>query len=797
MKKRPITTLIVGTIVALFGCWVIKSGLTRAESSTAKAAKAANAAAAYRNANLPLGERVRDLLGRMTQAEKVAQLQSVNWDNTHVFDRRTGEFSEERARKLMPLGIGHVTRPGYRHDPRQAVEFANALQKFMVEKTRLGIPAILHEEGLHGFVAPGATSFPQAIALAATFDPPLVEEVFKVAARQMRARGVSQVLAPVLDVARDPRWGRIEETYGEDPYLTGRIGVAAVLGFQGRRTSNDTAIAGEHVVATTKHLTGHGQPEGGRNTAPAAIGPRALREVFLPPFEAALSEGLAESVMASYNEIDGVPSHTNRWMLTDLLRGEWGFRGVVVSDYSGVAELARKHYVVEDLPSAGRSALAAGVDIELPEPEGFVSLLADMKAGRVAEADVDQAVSRVLRLKVMLGLFERPYVEDVTPEPERAADRALARRAAQRAIVLLKNDREFLPLDPARLKSLAVIGPNAAVCRLGGYSGVPDKTVSVVEGIRARLGDRVKVVTAEGCGLTEGNRGWNDSEVTLSDPARDRGLIAEAKQVAALADATILVIGQNEQLSREAWSSTHLGDRSSLELVGAQMELARAVLASGRPTVVLLIHGGPLAIPELARTAPAILDGFYLGEETGNAVADVLFGEVSPAARLPVSIPRSVATVPAFYNRKPSADRLHLFEQAGPLWPFGHGLAYATFRYDRLTVSPSRIALDGKTRVSVTVTNTGKRAADEVVQLYVRDVVASVARPIKELKGFRRVHLRPGQSEMVSFELGKRELGLWDKHMKHVVEPGVFEIMVGASSADIRQQGKLEVVAGR
>lgn len=795
MKKRPIATLIVGTIVALFGCWVIKSGLTRAESSTAKAANAA--AFAYRNANLPLSERVRDLLGRMTQAEKVAQLQSVNWDNTHVFDRRTGEFSEERARKLMPLGIGHVTRPGYRHDPRQAVEFANALQRFMIEKTRLGIPAILHEEGLHGFVAPGATSFPQAIALAATFDPSLVEEVFKVAARQMRARGVSQVLAPVLDVARDPRWGRIEETYGEDPYLTGRIGVAAILGFQGRRASNDTAIAGEHVVATTKHLTGHGQPEGGRNTAPAAIGPRALREVFLPPFEAALSEGLAESVMASYNEIDGVPSHANRWMLTDLLRGEWGFRGVVVSDYSGVAELARKHYVVEDLPSAGRSALAAGVDIELPEPEGFVSLLADLKSGRVAEADVDQAVSRVLRLKVMLGLFEHPYVENVTPEPERAADRALARRAAQRAIVLLKNDRDLLPLDPARLKSLAVIGPNADVCRLGGYSGVPDKTVSVVEGIRARLGDRVKVVTAEGCGLTEGNRGWNDSEVTLSDPARDRGLIAEAKQVAALADATILVIGQNEQLSREAWSSTHLGDRSSLELVGAQMELARAVLASGRPTVVLLIHGGPLAIPELALTAPAILDGFYLGEETGNAVADVLFGDVSPAARLPVSIPRSVAAVPAFYNRKPSADRLHLFEQAGPLWPFGHGLAYATFRYDRLTVSPSRIAHDGKTRVSVSITNTGKRAADEVVQLYVRDVVASVARPIKELKGFHRVHLRPGQSEMVSFELGKKELGLWDKHMKYVVEPGAFEIMVGASSADIRREGKLEVVAGR
>jgi beta-glucosidase len=794
MKKRPMTTLFVATIVALFGCWLIKSGLTRAESATAKSA---SATAAYRNDKLPVADRVHDLLGRMTQAEKVAQLQSVNWDNTHVYDRRTGEFSTERARKLMPLGIGHVTRPGDRHDPRQAVEFANALQKFMVEETRLGIPAILHEEGLHGFVAPGATSFPQAIALAATFDPQLVEEAFTVAARQMRARGGSQVLAPVLDVARDPRWGRIEETYGEDPYLAGRIGVAAVLGFQGRRASNDVAISPEHVVATTKHLTGHGQPEGGRNTAPAAIGPRTLREIFLPPFEAALSEGRAESVMASYNEIDGVPSHTNRWMLTDLLRGEWGFRGVVVSDYSGVAELARKHHVVEDLVSAGRSALAAGVDVELPEPEGFASLLADLKAGRIAEADVDQAVARVLRVKLLLGLFEHPYGPNVAPESERVTDRALARRAAQEAIVLLKNDRGLLPLDPARLKSLAVIGPNAEVCRLGGYSGVPDKTVSVVEGLRARLGDKVKLLTAKGCGLTEGNRGWNDSEVTLSDPASDRSLVAEAGKLAAQADAVLLVIGQNEQLSREAWSSTHLGDRSSLDLVGAQMDLARAVLASGRPTVVLLIHGGPLSISELARTAPAILDGFYLGEETGNAVADVLFGDVSPAARLPVSIPRSVATVPAFYNRKPSADRLHLFEEAGPLWPFGHGLSYTTFRYDRLAVTPARIAPDGKARVSVTVTNTGKRAADEVVQLYLHDVVASVARPIKELKGFRRVHLRPGQSEIVAFDVGTQELGLWDKQMKFVVEPGVFEVMVGASSADIRQQGKLGVAAAR
>jgi beta-glucosidase len=801
MKTRPTTLLVVGTVV-FSGSWFGKFGfeaLAQTSSSTMANAEdlAAKSPAPYRDANLPLAERVQDLLARMRPEEKVAQLQSVNWEHSYVYEPGTRSFSIERARKLMRFGIGQVTRPGDRHDAREAVDLANAVQKFLVEQTRLGIPAILHEEGLHGFVAPGATSFPQAIALAATFDPSLVEAVFSAAARQMRARGIAQVLAPVLDVARDPRWGRIEETYGEDPFLVSRMGVAAVLGFQGRRASADTPIDGMHVMATAKHLTGHGQPEGGRNTAPAVIAPHTLREVFLPPFEAALKEAGVQAVMASYNEVDGIPSHANRWMLTDLLREEWGFRGVVVSDYFGIAELGRKHHVVPDQASAGRTALGSGVDMELPEPEGYATLLSDLKAHRIEESLVDRAVARVLRVKLLLGLFEHPYVAEAVPEGERASDRALARRAAQEAIVLLKNDGGLLPLDASRIRSIAVVGPNANVCRLGGYSGRPDKTVSVVEGIRARLQGKVNVLTAEGCGLTTGNRGWTDDAVELSNPAQDATLVAEAKKVAAEADVSILVIGQNEQLSREAWSASHLGDRSSLDLVGAQMDLARAVLASGRPTVVLLIHGGPLSIPEIASSAPAILDGFYLGEETGHAVADVLFGDVSPAGRLPVSIPRSAATVPAYYNRKPTADRLYLFEQAGPLWPFGHGLGYTTFRYDRLAISPSRIAPDGHARVAVTVTNTGKRASDEVVQLYIHDEVASVVRPIKELKGFRRIHLRPGESRRVKLDLGPADLSFWDAQMKRVVEPGLFEVMVGASSADIRQHAKLEVMSAR
>jgi beta-glucosidase len=764
-------------------------------SAAVCAEKAATAPAPYRDPSLTVDARVADLLGRMTPDEKVAQLQSVNWEHTSIYDVRAKVFAPEQARKLMAHGMGQVTRPSDKHDPRQATELANALQKFLVEQTRLGIPAIVHEEGLHGFVAPGTTSFPQAIALAATFDPALAEDIFAVVARQMRARGVNQVLAPVVDVARDPRWGRIEETFGEDTYVVTRMGVAAVNGFQGRRSSPDAPIDGTHVMATLKHMTGHGYPEGGRNAAPAIASPRMLREIFFPPFEAALHEAHALSVMASYNEIDGVPSHENRWLLTDVLRDEWGFRGLVVSDYFGIAELARKHHVVPDLASAGRIALEAGVDVELPEAEGYATLAADLGAGHLKQATLDQAVGRVLRVKFLLGLFEHPYVVSTAPEAERPADRALARRAAGEAIVLLKNEGGILPLDATRLKSVAVIGPNAAVCRLGGYSGTPERTVSVLDGIRARLADRVHVVSAAGCGLTAGNRGWYDNVIALPDSSEDARLVAESGRLAQTADVTVLVMGQNEQLSREAWADNHLGDRMNLELVGAQMDLARAVLASGKPTVVVLIHGGPLAIPELAQKAPAILDGFYLGEETGTAVASVLFGDVNPAGRLPWSVPRHSGAVPAYYNHKPSAERPYLFETPGPLWAFGHGQSYTTFRYDPITLQPARITPSGQTTVSVNVTNTGKRKGDEVVQLYIHNFVASVTRPVKELRGFSRIHLEPGESKRVDFKLGPEELALFDRTMRRVVEPGMVDIMVGASSADLRQHASLEVAS--
>jgi beta-glucosidase len=443
--------------------------------------------------------------------------------------------------------------------------------------------------------------------------------------------------------------------------------------------------------------------------------------------------------------------------------------------------------VVADLPTAGRKALETGVDIELPEPEGYAGVADDVKAGRFAEEKLNLAVGRVLRAKILLGLFEHPFVDADKVPPESAAERTLARRAAEEAIVLLKNDKGLLPLDPARLKSIAVIGPNAALCRLGGYSDVPARTIGVLEGVKARLGDRVKVLHAQGCGLTVGERAWHEDKVELTDPVKDAALVAEAAKVAAAADVVLLVLGQNEQLSREAWADTHRGDRDDLGLVGRQMDLARAVIAAGKPTIALLINGGPLAIPELARTVPAIVEGFYLGEETGTAVANVLFGDVSPAGRLPVTIPRDAGTLPVYYNYKPSARRPYLFEEASFLWPFGHGLAYTTFRYDRLAVKPERITPDKRVMVGVTVTNTGKRAADEVVQLYLHERVASVTRPVQELKGFRRIHLGPGESKRIELPLGPDELSLVDERMRRVVEPGVFDVMVGGSSAPAAQ----------
>jgi beta-glucosidase len=777
-------------------------GVSLAALATALSARpaAAQGRPLYKDPRAPVDARVDDLLRRMTLEEKAAQLVGV-WLNKETIQTADAEFSPQKASQAFPHGLGQISRPSDRRGatqgphagaaagtvnrtPSETARYINAAQRWAVEQTRLGIPLLMHDEALHGYVARDSTSFPQAIALASTWDPELVERVFAVAAREMRLRGSNIALAPVVDVARDPRWGRIEETYGEDPYLVSEIGLAAIRGFQGRTLP----LARDKVFVTLKHMTGHGQPESGRNVGPAQISERTLREVFFPPFERAVKEANAQAVMPSYNEIDGVPSHANRWLLTTVLRQEWGFTGATLSDYFAIREMVTRHRMFETGDDAAVAALNAGVDVELPDGDCYNALPALVRSGRISEAQVDAAVARVLRLKFEGGLFENPYAAD-----PRTADRltatpdavALAREAARKAMVLLKNDKGLLPLDPSRIRRLAVLGTHARDTPIGGYSDIPRKVVSVLEGVQEEAAGRFAVDYAEAVRITEA-RVWAADEVKLVDPAVNARLIAEAVEVARRADVVLMVLGDNEQTSREAWADNHLGDRASIDLIGQQNDLARAIFALGKPTVVLLLNGRPLAVPLLAERADALIEGWYLGQETGHAVADVLFGRASPGGKLPVTIARSAGQLPLFYNAKPTARRGYLFDESTPLFPFGFGLSYTTFDISAPRVLNPTVPRGGAVRIEVDVANTGTRAGDEVVQLYLRDEAASVTRPLLELKRFRRVTLGPGQRQTLAFELTPADLAIWDIEMKRVVEPGRFTVMSGPNSAQLK-----------
>ncbi|MDB4917844.1 MAG: glycoside hydrolase family 3 domain protein, partial [Gemmatimonadetes bacterium] len=694
-------------------------------------------------------------------------------------------------------GIGQVGRPGDAggtgHEPekgrtaRQQAELTNDIQKFFIEESRLGIPVVFHEECLHGHAVLDGTSFAQPIGLAATFDPELVERLYSMTALEARSRGVHQALTPVVDVAREPRWGRVEETFGEDPHLVTRMGVAAVRGFQGDATFGDKT----RVMATLKHFVAHGQPEAGQNCAPANVSMRELREVFFPSFKAAIQEAGAVSLMPSYNEVDGVPSHANRWLLRDVLRKEWGFRGFTVSDYYAIWELndrpdTHSHMVAADKREAAILAVRAGVNSELPEPDCYLHLVELVNEGSLQESELDDLVAPMLLWKFRMGLFDDPYVDPdvadrvVSSEPHIA----LAREAGQAVITLLKNEGSLLPLDVSSLATIAVIGPNANVPLNGGYTGAPRRNVTVLAGITARVGGKANVMYSEGCKITVGGN-WYVDEVQVPTAEEDHRAIAEAVAVATQADVIVLAIGDNEQTSREAWSRKHMGDRASLGLFGRQSELVAALVATGKPVVAVLFNGRPISITDVDATVPAILECWYLGQEAGNALADVLFGDANPGGKMPISVPRSVGHIPSFYNHKPSARRGLLGDDASPLYAFGFGLSYTTFSLSGVRLSNASIARDGRTTVVVDVANTGSRAGSEVVQVYVRDVVSSVTRPVKELKAFTRVRLEAGQSQTVSLELGSEAFAFHDIDMNYVVEPGEFRIMVGTSSRDV------------
>jgi beta-glucosidase len=751
----------------------------------------------YRDPSAPIEERVANLLDLMTLEEKIAQLGSA-WVFEVVKDK---QLSPGDADRLLSKGIGHITRVSGASNlrPAEAARVTNEIQRYLVEETRLGIPAIVHEEVCSGLMARDATVFPQAIGVASTWEPSLAEEMGAAIRTEMLAVGARQGLAPVLDIARDPRWGRTEETFGEDPHLVATMGSAFVRGLQG-----PDLRAG--VVATAKHLVGYGASEGGLNWAPAHIPPRELHDVYLHPFRAAIDAGL-RSVMPSYQELDGVPASADRELMEGLLRHRWGFEGTVVSDYFAIRQLATYHRVAPDGPSAAAMALDSGIDIELPGTDCFGKPLLDALAeGLVTEESIDRAVSRVLRTKFELGLFENPYVDEgaAFTYPRHSE---LAAAIARKSIVLLKNDG-ILPL---RAERVAVIGPNADRARhlFGDYTHPahveslremktgenvfnipipPDLDLptadahapTVFEALASRLEGRVAY--AQGC--------------EVNGDSRDG--FAEALALADRSDVAVLVVGDKAGLTDDS-TSGESRDRASLDLPGVQEDLVRAVIDTGTPVVLVLVGGRPMGSEWIHEHASAVVMAWLPGAEGAAAIADVIVGVYNPGGKLPISYPRSVGQIPLYHSHKVSGGRSHwkgdyVDSPTAPLYPFGHGLSYTSFRIDEAVVAPATVAMDGSVTVSARVTNVGDREGEEVVQVYARDVEASLTRPVSELKAFARVQIPPGESRTVTFTLPAGQFGFHDRNLEYVVEPGEFEIHVGRSAADRQLAGKFNIV---
>ena len=771
--------------------------------------------AIYQDANRPVAERVADLLERMTLQEKVAQLGSV-WANELLTGegaaRQDQAFSEAKAAKLLANGLGEVTRIGgiSALPPAACARLANTIQRFLIERTRLGIPAIVHEECCSGYMGLGGTTFPQMIGLASSWEPELAEKMTSVIRQQMRAIGAHQGLAPVLDVGRDARWGRVEETFGEDATLVSHFGMAYIRGLQGVQTQDVASLRKNGVMATGKHFVGYSGSQGGLNCAPAYMGPRELNEVYLLPFQAAIrSAGLA-SIMNAYPELDGEVVAASRRILTDLLRGQLGFDGLVVSDYLAIPMIFNYHYAAPDLSTATRMAISAGIDVELPTTDCYGDILLGALANGDIKVDlVDTALCRLLQKKFELSLFENPYVdeEQVLAVFETPQQRRLAHQIALESMVLLKNDG-LLPLKKT-IGTLAVIGPNADSGRnmLGDYTfsamldllslTPPDGSVrqdfdtdrlveqtvkvpSFLACMRTLL-PQTKVLYARGCDNLD----------------TDRSGFAEALEAARQAEAVVLVLGDRSGMT-PACTSGETRDSADLCLPGVQAELAETVLSAGKPVALVLVNGRPLAIPALVEKVSAVLEAWLPGEEGGAAVAETLFGDANPGGKLPITFPNSVGQLPIFYNHKPSAGHSNWYvnyvgETIEPLFPFGHGLSYTSFEYSDLKVAKKSARSGEQVDIFVTVRNSGRVSGSEVVQLYICDEFASIPRPVKELKGYVRLNLQPNQARTVTFHLPVDMLAFYGDQMNLVVEAGKVKVLVGSSSEDIRLESEFEI----
>lgn len=753
----------------------------------------------YKNPKLSIEKRTQDLVSRMTTDEKVGQLlcpmgwemwdkseNSVNYSSTFknlIDTKHIGSFwgvyrADPWTKKTLETGL----------NPELAAKTGNALQKYVMENTRLGIPLFLAEESPHGHMAIGTTVFPTGIGQASTWNPKLIEKAAAVMAKEVRLQGGHVSYGPVMDLSRDPRWSRVEESFGEDPVLTSAIGVAAVRGGGSGDLSKPFSV-----VSTLKHFIAYGIPEGGHNGNTTLLGQRELHENFFPPFKNAVKAG-ALSIMTAYNSIDGVPCTSNSYLYNDLLKSQWGFRGYVVSDLFSINGLSGSHYVAKNLQEAGELSLKAGVDVDLGA-SGLANLKKSLEEGKITMNQLDEAVSRVLKLKFEMGLFENPYVDSkeasqLVRTPEHIA---VAREMAQQSVVLLANKNNILPLSKS-LKKVAVIGPNAdnIYNQLGDYTAPQEESniVTVFRGIKSKY-PNAKVEYVKGVAIRD----------TLNID------IEAAVQAAKNAEVAIVVVGGSSArdfktkyietgaavTDAESVQDIESGegfDRATLKLLGKQQELLEAVKATGTPMVVIYIQGRPLEMNWSAENADALLCAWYPGQEGGNAIADILSGDINPSGKMPISVPKSVGQIPVYYNKKNPKGHDYVEINAAPLYPFGYGLSYSSFHYSNLTISKA-----GKTdfTVSVKVKNASKVAGDEVVQLYLRDEVASVVQPIKQLKHFQRVNLKSGEEKTISFKVTADDLWIINAKIEREVEPGDFKVMIGASSVDIRLEGKITV----
>ncbi|SDH00184.1 beta-glucosidase [Pedobacter terrae] len=749
----------------------------------------------YKNAKVPIESRIKDLLSRMTVEEKVGQISmplgwpmyNKNGNEVEVSDAFKKSLKESYTGMLWAtLRADPWTKKTLANglNPELAAKATNAIQKYAIENTRLGIPILLSEEAPHGHMAIGTTVFPTSIGQSSTFDPELIEKMASAIAEETRVQGGHVGYGPVLDLAREPRWSRVEETYGEDHVLISRMGEAMVKGMQGKSINS-----GVNVVATLKHLAAYGAPEGGHNGSSINIGLRTLHQFYLPQFKAAVKAGVL-SVMTSYNSIDGIPCSSNSMLLKDILVKEWGFKGFVVSDLNSISGLKSNHHIAETAADAAALAINAGLDADLSGIGYGKALLDAIKQGKVAIKVLDTAVSRVLRIKFQMGLFENPYVNpELAKQKVRNAEKiSLAREVARESIILLKNQNQLLPLSK-KLKSIAVIGPNAdnVYNQLGDYTAPQEagNVITVLQGIKNKLGESTKINYVKGCAIRD----------TRSSDIDDA--VAAAKK----SDAVVMVLGGSSardfkteyietgaaKVNATSVSDMESGegyDRATLDLMGDQMKLLKAVMKTGKPVVLVLIKGRPLNLNWAAENVPAILDAWYPGQEGGNAIADVLFGDYNPAGRLTISVPKSVGQLPVYYNARYPEKHDYIEIDAKPLYPFGYGLSYTTFAYQNLQIqhNPAQKMVN----VKIDLKNTGLTDGEEVVQLYLRHKNSSVVMPIKQLIKFKRVALKSGEQKTINFNINASDLEIYNQKMQWEVEAGTYHLMVGSSSDDIK-----------